>query len=77
MHYPIPINSSQMLALKNRPVDEEMVAVAIAGVIKLARSNGQSLDDLTAEVLADDPLLDSAQRGWLSKIITQVWQNLP
>lgn len=77
MQYPIPVNTEEILALRQRPVDEEMVAVAIAGVVKLARSQGQSLDDLTAKVLEEDPILDPVQRGWLSKIVTQAWHSLP
>lgn len=77
MHYPIPASPEEIIALRNKPVDEEMIAVAIAGVVKLARSQGQSLDELTAEVLADDPVLDPVQRGWLSKMVQQAWQSLP
>ncbi|MGK7930765.1 MAG: hypothetical protein AB4041_04950 [Microcystaceae cyanobacterium] len=77
MHYPIPVKPEEIIALRHRPVDEEMVAVAIAGVVKLARSQGRSLDELTAEVLEDDPILDSAQRGWLSKIVAQAWHRFP
>lgn len=77
MQYPIPVNTEEILALRQRPVDEEMVAVAIAGVVKLARSQGQSLDDLTAKVLEEDPILDPVQRGWLSRIVTQAWHSLP
>ena len=32
---------------------KELIATAIAGVVKIARSQGQSLDELTAEVLQD------------------------
>jgi hypothetical protein len=35
------------------------------------------LDELKAEVLADDNLLDFAQRLWLSDIVAQAWDNLP
>ncbi len=77
MNYPIPANSQEIVALRQKPVDEELVAAAIAGVIQIARSQGQSLDDLTAEVLADDSLLDQAQRRWLSDIVTQAWKTLP
>ncbi len=77
MHYPIPVKPEEIIALRHQPVDEEMVAMAIAGVVKIARSQGQSLDDLTAEVLEDDPILDAVQRGWLSKIVTQAWHSLP
>lgn len=58
-------------------VSEEEVAKAIAGVVESARYQGQSLDDLVAEVLQDDPILDQVQRQWLSKIVTQAWRYLP
>ena len=77
MNYPIPASPEEIFALRSRPVDEEMLALAITGVVNLARSQGQSLDDLTAEVLEDDPLLDRVQRRWLSDLIRQVWQAFP
>ncbi len=77
MNYPIPANSQEIVALRQKPVDEELVAAAIAGVIQIARSQGQSLDDLTAEVLEEDTLIDQEQRRWLSEIVTQAWKTLP
>jgi hypothetical protein len=77
MHYPIPANPEEIFALRQRPVNEEMIAVAIAGVVKIARYHGQSLADLIQEVLADDPLLDCVQRQWLSQMVTQAWESLP
>ncbi|XTZ19684.1 MAG: hypothetical protein ACQZ3M_07900 [cyanobacterium endosymbiont of Rhopalodia fuxianensis] len=74
MHYPIPASPEEIFALRSQPVDEEMIVIAIAGVIKLARSQGQSL---TAEVLQDDPMLDLVQRRWLSHLVEQAWQVLP
>ncbi|WP_373478482.1 hypothetical protein [Geminocystis sp.] len=59
------------------PINEEFVAKAIANVVESARYQGQSLDDLVAEVLQDDPILDQVQRQWLSKIVTQAWRSLP
>jgi hypothetical protein len=76
MNYPIPANPQEIAALQQKPVDEELVAAAIAGVVQIARSQGQSLDDLTAEVLAEDNLLDRTQRIWLSNIVIQAWQSL-
>lgn len=76
MNYPIPASPQEIVALRQQPIDEELVAAAIAGVIQIARSNGQSLDDLKAEVLADDSLLDKVQRRWLSDIVTQAWTSL-
>ncbi len=76
MNYPIPASPQEIVALQKNRVDEELVASVIAGVIKIARSQGQSLDDLTAEVLAEDSLLDHAQRRWLSDIVAQAWKTL-
>jgi hypothetical protein len=76
MHYPIPTKPEDLIAFRHKPVDEDMIAAAIAGVVKIARSQGQSLDDLKAEVLAEDPLLDQVQRRWLSQIVTQAWESL-
>ncbi|MEO8893705.1 MAG: hypothetical protein ABI417_19635 [Coleofasciculaceae cyanobacterium] len=77
MNYPIPANPQEIVALHQKPIDEELVAAAIAGVIQIARQAGQSLDDLTAEVLAEDSLLDQAQRRWLSDLVAQAWKSLP
>lgn len=77
MNYPIPVNPQQIMALRQRPVTEEAIAAAIAGVVKIARDRGQSLDELTAEVLQDDPILDLVQRRWLSQLVTQAWESLP
>ncbi len=77
MNYPIPANSEEIMALRQQnSVDEALVATAIAGVVNIARSQGQSLDDLTAEVLEDDELLDNVQRNWLSKIVAEAWDAL-
>lgn len=50
---------------------------AIAVVIESARSRGQSLEEVKAEVLADDTILDAKQRRWLSEIVAQAWETLP
>ena len=75
MHYPIPASPQEIVALRQKPVDEELVAAAIAGVIKIVRAEGQSLEQLTAQVLADDSLLEIQQRRWLSKIVAQAWES--
>lgn len=77
MNYPIPVSPQEIVALRQKPVDEELVATAIAGVIQIARSQGQSLADLTAEVLEEDTLLDRDQRRWLSDIVALAWESLP
>jgi hypothetical protein len=76
MNYPIPNSPEQIIDLRQAPVDEELVAAAIAGVIKIVRAQGQSLEELTAEVLADDKLLDKQQRRWLSQVVAQAWDSL-
>ncbi|NJO77314.1 MAG: hypothetical protein HC827_01525 [Cyanobacteria bacterium RM1_2_2] len=77
MYYPIPVSPQEIVELKQKPINEELIAAAIAGVVKIARLKGQSLDDLTAEVLADDSLLDRDARRWLSDIVAQAWRTLP
>lgn len=76
MYYPIPASTQEIVALQQKPVDEELVATAIAGVIKIVRDQGQSLENLTSEVLADDSILDPAQRHWLSIIVAQAWESI-
>lgn len=76
MNYPIPTSPQEMMTISSQPVNEELVAAAIVGVIKMARSQGRSLDELMAEVLADDNLLDKVQRRWLSEVVAQAWQSV-
>ena len=77
MNYPIPATPEEIIALRKSTIDEELIAAAIAGVIGIARSRGQSLEDLTAEVLEEDQLLDTNQRRWLRDLVIQAWKNLP
>ena len=76
MNYPIPSSPQEIVAMRHLEVSEELVAAAIAGVIKIARSQGRSLEELRAEVLADDNLLDQVQRRWLSDVVAQAWDGL-
>jgi hypothetical protein len=57
-------------------ITEELIAAAIAGLISSAYAQGESLDDLTSLVLAEDPELDRMTRQWLSEIVTEAWQDL-
>ena len=50
MDYPIPASTEEILALGKDSVNEEIVATAIAGVVKIAREKGQSLEDLISNV---------------------------
>ena len=58
------------------PITEELIAATIAGLVSGAHTEGQSLDDLTRLVLADDTELDQMTRQWLSEIVTEAWQDL-
>ena len=77
MNYPIPDSPQEISALRKQPVDEELVAAVIAGVIRVVSAQGQSLDQLTTQVLADDKMLDRQQRRWLSQLVAQAWENFP
>lgn len=77
MKYPIPVSCQEVIDLGENPVTEELVAAAIAGVINLARAQGQSLEELQAQVLADDSLLDKSLRRWLSELVVDAWDTLP
>ena len=73
MNYPIPDSPQEIFALRQQPIDAELVASAIAGVIKLVCAQGQSFEEFTAQLLADDPMLYHQQRRWLSQLVTQSW----
>ncbi|WP_016949084.1 hypothetical protein [Anabaena sp. PCC 7108] len=77
MNYPIPVSPQEIFALQQQPVDEELVATVIAGVVRLVRTQGQSLEELTAQVLADDAVLNQQQRRWLSTLVAQAWESFP
>ena len=76
MPYPIPQTPQEISDLRKQPVDVEVVAAAIAGVVLVARSQGQSLEELTAEVLAEDSFLDADLRQQLSDIVAHAWEEL-
>lgn len=76
MNYPIPVSTQEIADLYKKPVNEELIIAAIAGVINIARSQGQSLEDLKSQVLADDSLLDQSTRRWLSDLVGQAWECL-
>ncbi len=57
-------------------ITEELIAAAIAGLVSSAHAQGQSLEDLTGLVLAEDPELDQMTRQWLSEIVAEAWQDL-
>lgn len=75
MPYPIPASPQEIVAFNQKPIDEEMVAAAIAGVIRIVSAKGQSLEQLTTQLLADDSWLDMQQRQWLNDVVTNVWES--
>jgi hypothetical protein len=77
MDYPIPTTLEEIAALQQEQVDAELIVAAIAGVVHMARAQGQTLEDLTAEVLMDDPLLEHGDRRWLSQMVSQAWLAIP
>jgi hypothetical protein len=77
MNYPIPVSPQEIVQLQEQRVDEELIVAAIAGVINIARSEGQSLADLKSQVLAEDSMLDKPTRRWLSDLVGQAWDCLP
>ncbi|NES90917.1 MULTISPECIES: hypothetical protein [Okeania] len=76
MNYPVPTNDGEVIALRQQPVNDELVAVAMAGIVNVARSQGKSIEELKAEILADDNLLNMAQRQLLSQVLNEAWQYL-
>jgi hypothetical protein len=76
MNYPIPTSIQEIVNLRQNPVSEEVMLCAIAGTIKISREDGKSLEDITAEVLAEDNFLDVSMRRWLSQAVTTVWHFL-
>lgn len=77
MKLSIPATHQEILALRQgNTVSAEVVAIAIAGVIQVARLEGRSLADVTAELLEEDPFLPHCDRVWLSELVASVWQQL-
>jgi hypothetical protein len=74
MNYPISPHPSESISLQSDT--EALILNAIAIVIETARSKGQSLEEVRAEVLEDDTLLDLQQRQWLSDVVTQAWETI-
>lgn len=77
MNYPIPKTVQELDALTQHSVDLDLITAAIAGVIRISRQQGRSLDDLRHEVLTDHNLLNPQLRAQLSEILTCAWETLP
>lgn len=74
MNYPISNPPEQFNFSGKKPSTVEMIALAIAEVVKVARQQGQSLEDLQAEILQDHSILDIVQRRWLKDLIIRAWE---
>jgi hypothetical protein len=75
MNYPIPDTPEGIANLRQTKVNEEVVATAIAGLIKMMRAQGQTLEELIAQLLEEDSVLDRQQRRWLTQMVTQAWNS--
>jgi hypothetical protein len=77
MNYPISANAK---GIASRPrqinIDATMIARALAAAIESARRRGQSLEELKAEVMVDDALLNAADRLWLRDIVAKAWDRI-
>jgi hypothetical protein len=77
MNYPISANAKGIASRPRRiNIDPTMIARALTTAIESARLRGQSLEELKAEVMADDALLDTADRLWLRDIVAKAWDRI-
>jgi hypothetical protein len=77
MNYPISANAKSVASRAPKiKIDPTMIARALAAAIESARLRGQSLEELKAEVMADDALLDAADRRWLRDIVAKAWDRI-
>jgi hypothetical protein len=58
------------------PQTQELVAIALATVVKEAQANGKSLSELQAQVLEEELILDNQTRRWLSQLVTEAWHSI-
>lgn len=75
----IPGSRDELEALRDRPVSDEVMAVAILGVISLARAEGQSLEDLLHQLKQEDAgsaELEQADCEDLCRLVTFAWDSL-
>ncbi|WP_353259935.1 hypothetical protein [Prochlorothrix hollandica] len=77
MNYSIPSSLQEIAALRQSPTTTETVARAMAGVVRVARQQGRTLDELVAEMLLEDAVLDDQQRSWLCEMIKNIWHRVP
>ncbi|MDJ0650710.1 MAG: hypothetical protein QNJ60_18610 [Xenococcaceae cyanobacterium MO_188.B19] len=76
MNDSIPVTTEEILALGQNSVSEDIIAIAIAAVVKIALRQGQSLEEIQEQVLQDDSILDLLQRRWLMDLVAKAWEML-
>lgn len=76
MNPSIPSTIQEISALSEKSPTAETTALAIASVVKIARDEGTTLEELEQEILQDHSILDSVQRQWLQELVTQTWRDL-
>ncbi len=76
MNDSIPVTTEEILALGKKSISEDIIALAIAAVVKIARLQGQSLEEIQEQVLQDDSILDLVQRRWLKDLVAKAWELL-
>jgi hypothetical protein len=76
MNYPISTPPEPTNFSSKKSITVETIAIAIAEVVKIARQQGRSLEDLQAEILYDHSILDIVQRRWLKDLIIKTWEML-
>ncbi|MDJ0535307.1 MAG: hypothetical protein QNJ70_22935 [Xenococcaceae cyanobacterium MO_207.B15] len=72
----IPASTEEILALGENSISEDIIALAIAAVVKIAHRQGQSLEEIQEQVLHDDSILDLVQRRWLKDLVAKAWELL-
>ena len=77
MQLAIPQSPQDFAALRKHPVNAELLTVAIAGVVRHAQREGQTVEQVLAEILMEDGLLEAQQRQLLGEIISEAWNALP
>lgn len=60
----------------SKSIDEALIAGAIAGVVRAAQRNGQTIEELQAEMLADHQMLAWEERCLLNDIVTEAWKRM-
>lgn len=71
-----PKNRLPQATRNAKPVDETLISGAIAGVVRAAQRQGQTIEELQAEMLADHQMLAWEERRLLSEIVTEAWQRM-